>query len=240
MSTLPPGATSSAASRPVSPRPAASSRTRWPGCGRDRLDHPARHGHRGALEGRRAAPSSPARRPPSARGSPPGSLGSISQLASQQLAGRACAAATSANAIAFGHLEAGQARRAPASQVVGARRGSVAGRRSPPRPRPTRGPARPWTAASATAGWASSTASTSAGATFSPPVMIVSALRPMTRSAPSASSAPRSPVRRTGPDRGATVGPETRISPSAARRTRVQNSGAPSGRSTCEQASVSP
>jgi len=48
------------------------------------------------------------------------------------------------------------------------------------------------------------------------------------RSQPSGPAAPR-----------ATVGPLTRISPSSAMRTRVQNSGAPAV-ATCEQASVRP
>ena len=74
---------------------------------------------------------------------------------------------------------------------------------------PHSGSGRPKTPASATAGWASSAASTSAGATFSPPVTIVSALRPMTCRRPVSSRRPRSPVRRTpaaarrsGPRRG--------------------------------------
>src|SRR4051794_16112705 len=83
---------------------------------------------------------------------------------------------------------------------------------------------RPKTPASTTAGCSSSTASTSVGATFSPPVTIMSDLRPTTISrAPS--MRPRSPVRRTPPP--ATVGPETRISPSGAIETRNPGSGAP-------------
>ena len=69
--------------------------------------------------------------------------------------------------------------------------------------------------------------------------MIVSFLRPTMCSEPSALHAPRSPVRRTAPAAGATVGPLTSISPSPASVTRVQNSGAPSV-VTCEHASVSP
>ena len=79
---------------------------------------------------------------------------------------------------------------------------------------PHSGSGRPNTAASATAGWASRAASTSAGATFSPPVTIVSDWRPTISSRPSAAKRPRSPVRRTPPP--ATVGPSTRISPSSA------------------------
>ena len=59
------------------------------------------------------------------------------------------------------------------------------------------------------------------------------------RSAPSAMNSPRSPVASSPPTPGLTVGPETMISPSSARRTRVQNSGAPFV-VTCEQASVIP
>ncbi len=54
--------------------------------------------------------------------------------------------------------------------------------------------ATPNTPASSTGGWLSSTDSTSAGATFSPPLMIVSARRPSTDSQPAPSSSPRSPV----------------------------------------------
>ena len=52
---------------------------------------------------------------------------------------------------------------------------------------PQRSSARPATAASATAGWTESTLSISAGSTFSPPVMIMSSTRPVTKRSPSAS-----------------------------------------------------
>ena len=96
-----------------------------------------------------------------------------------------CAAARATSSNAFGTLKrasrlAAVARAAPAAS---ARAGAQDDARGRP-PRPTAGPGAPNTAASATAGCASSTASTSAGATFSPPVTIMSALRPVTMQAP--------------------------------------------------------
>ena len=61
---------------------------------------------------------------------------------------------------------------------------------------PQSGCGRANTAASTTSGCSASAASTSAGETFSPPVMITSPLRPVTISRPCSSSRPRSPVRR--------------------------------------------
>ena len=99
----------------------------------------------------------------------------------------------------LGHLERGQplaqnARSwASAAGVAGSQHHARRDRLAPLRGRPA------LDGASATAGWASSTASTSVGATFSPPVTIVSACGPVTVRRPSPSSAPRSPVRSTGP-----------------------------------------
>src|SRR5208282_3869762 len=101
-----------------------------------------------------------------------------------------------------------------------------------------------YTPASSTCGWLSSAASTSAGLTFSPPLTIVSALRPPTDSLPCPSSAPTSPVcsqpsAATAP--AAIVGPRARISPSGAILTFVQNSGGPavSSPSSCAPCAAS-
>jgi len=64
---------------------------------------------------------------------------------------------------------------------------------------PSRGSGTPTTCAVATAGCASSTSSTSAGATFSPPTRKVSLTRPTMRSRPSAVRTPMSPVRNQPP-----------------------------------------
>src|SRR6185369_7910912 len=61
---------------------------------------------------------------------------------------------------------------------------------------PQRSDGTPTTATSATAGWAASTLSTSAGYTFSPPVMIMSLTRSLMNRYPSSSSDPTSPVRK--------------------------------------------
>ena len=107
-----------------------------------------------------------------------------------------------ATAMRLGTLKVASSRRAVAAQLLLADRRAQHDERLhglPPVARPrrrTRPPRR-------TAGWASSTASTSAGATFSPPVMIVSDLRPITRSAPVGRRArrgrrSRAPARRPG------------------------------------------
>ena len=216
MSTLPPGATSSAASSPVSPGPAASSSTRCPGCGSTASTSQCDTGAH-----RRAAASRAWRFQPAASASQR-SRALARRFGSTALIAGPCAAnlpeavrgSAAAKAIALGTLKPASRAGAARAQRLGLERPARPRRWRRP-PRPTAGRARPWTAASATAGWASSTASTSAGATFSPPVTIVSALRPVTRSARPVVDSPRSPVARPARPR-ATVGPPTRISPSSA------------------------
>ena len=87
-------------------------------------------------------------------------------------------------------------------------RGTRRGRR-PRRPRtnahtrsPRRSSGKPTATAWRTAGWASSTPSTSAAEMFSPPRMMMSLIRPTIRSHPSSSSVARSPVwNQSSPDR---------------------------------------
>ena len=108
-------------------------------------------------------------------------------------------------------------RRAARDVVAQLGRGRARARRRAPR---ARSPTRPTPGAGGRrrrprrrCGCSSSTASTSAGATFSPPVTIVSHLRPITVRRPSSSRRPRSPVR-SASHSPTTVGPEMRISPS--------------------------
>ena len=181
----------------------------------ERVDHPHRDRHRRG--GQPLGLGAPAARPgrPSGRGSPCGSRRERScQLAPQQLA-RGGARELVRQLERLRHLVAREPLGAVLAQLRGGRRGSRRAARcarSPTRPSSDR--ARPKTPASATAGCSSSTASTSAGATFSPPETIVSLLRPMTVRRPSSSSRPRSPVRSVS-HAPTTVGPLTKISPSA-------------------------
>ena len=94
---------------------------------------------------------------------------------------------------------------------------------------PQRSSARPTTAASSTPGCSSSTASTSVGATFSPPLTIVSAFRPVTCRSPSPFDYP---IARAQPSvRARSAARDGRAGdfdlPVGAVRTRVQNSGGP-------------
>ena len=154
-----------------------------------------------------------------------------------------CAGAASTSSMALGTLK--PARRGGA---VGAQLRGIGGRAQDDgavTASPHSASGRPNTPASATAGCWSSAASTSAGMTFSPPVTIVSTLRPETIRRPWASRRPRSPVRRMPPP--ATVGPATTISSSGAIETSRPGSGRPevatspgSATVTAEQACVSP
>ena len=227
----------------------------------DRVDEPARDGHRGRLEalvarGQPAARALPAvaRRRRAARRDrsirhrrarltssrrsslPDGGARErrrerdlLRHLEARRAARRTCARSSSASACAAVVQDDGRDDRLPPLRVgppVDAAR-----RRRP--------------------GCASSTASTSAGATFSPPVTIVSALRPVTRQAAVARRGRRGrrcaaavvAARRPG----ATVGPPTRISPAGASSTRVPEQRDARGLglarrevATCEQASVRP
>ena len=60
---------------------------------------------------------------------------------------------------------------------------------------PSRSSGSPATATSATPGWSESTLSISTGITFSPPEIIMSSTRPVTKRSPSASKQPMSPVK---------------------------------------------
>ena len=245
---LPVGPTSSAAIRPVSPGPAASSRIVCPGCGLDVIDRAT------WTRSRCDACIDVALALPAGGGAAPALARAVRDIRQVRVPRRSslpdavrCERGDELDRL--GHLEARAAARAE-------RRRSSA---SVPRRRPacstTRaaidsphcGSARPSTSASATAGWASSTASTSVGATFSPPVTIVSARRPVTVRRPRASSAPRSPVRSTGPACGATRrrahADLAVLDPHARAEERRPGVGLRSpGRAvvTCEHASVSP
>ena len=117
-------------------------------------------------------------------------------------------------------LEPGQRRAAVGGEglVAGVHGAGRAARSPPPGPGPRAASGRPTTAASATAGCASRTASTSAGAMFSPPRTMRSSRRSTTNRRPSPSRRPRSPVR-TGPVAGA-AGPGRRGSRRSAPRSR--------------------
>ena len=216
----------------------------------DGVDQPPRDRHRVALERLARARPSGRRAPPSARGCRRGtprvhrgplSAARRSAARAHELARRACAAARRRSGSPSGTLK----RREPVGAVgaqVGLRAASVAqhdGRHDGLAPlRVRRGRGR---AASATAGWPSSTASTSAGATFSPPVTIVSDLRPTTCRHAVGVRRPEvagreQPAAAAGRD-GRAAHEDLAVLGERARR--VQNSGAPSV-VTCEHASVSP
>ena len=228
---LPPGRRSSAARRPVSPGPAASSRTVWPGCGSTASTQPGRDPAAARCIASRVAAQPAAAPLPALAALGAEGLGVhrgaiIASVAAHELA-RGGARQGVGEATALGTLKPASRARAVRAQLVAVAARAVAqDDRRDDGLAPLRRPARPCTAASATAGWSASTASTSAGATFSPPVTIVSALRPVTTRRPSGADAPRSPVcsdrparraRRSGRRRG------SRRSPRVA--TRVQNSG---------------
>ena len=173
---------------------------RLAGLGVDGVDHPAPR--RASWPPQRvAARAQPAAARPSApgsaRGSPrrPPSPRTLAQVAPPDLAGLR-ARERGDELEGLGHL----VRREPGGAVrcswLASTRTPARGTTSAVTASPHSASARAKTAASATAGWAASTASTSAGATFSPPVTIMSPLRPVTTSRPSGSSRPRSPVRR--------------------------------------------
>ena len=67
---VPPGRTSSAAMKPVSPGPAASSSTRWPGWSPSALHHRHRHGHPPVADAARPPVPIRRRRSPTSRGWP--------------------------------------------------------------------------------------------------------------------------------------------------------------------------
>ena len=149
MIAFPPGATSSAASSPVSPAPAASSSTRWPGCRCAASDSHCETADRVARKA--SARARPARR----RGLPAlAAVGAVRLGVHATVPARATGAIRAAGAgacptasAAAASREAGSpwapcsdARRAGAvgAQLVLARRRRATGRRSPPPPRPTR------------------------------------------------------------------------------------------------------
>ena len=182
---VPPGAISSAAIRPVSAGPAANSSTRWPGWGSIASIIHARDGHRAALHGLAARGPAGGRALPlvAAAGAVPvgvrTGISSAGRSAGEQLARRRAREARRRTRSPSGTLK-------PARRVRQCSRSSRSDASAPglittaaTTALPHSGIGAPVkTPASATAGWAASTASTSAGATFSPPVTIVSALRP--------------------------------------------------------------
>ena len=166
----------------------------------------------------------------------------LAEVAAQRACRRRCAAAARRRAEVLGDLEAGEARAARGRAGPSAwrrrwsrRRDERDDRLAPSRRRGGRGPP-----ASSTSGWASRTASTSAGATFSPPVTIVSALRPTMCRRPSSSKAPRSPVcsARAGVGRDGRAGDDDLAVGLPARR--ACRTAGRRAVATCEQASVRP
>ena len=158
----------------MSPGPAASSSSVSPGLRAERVDHPGGDGHRGAAQ--LVGPDAP----PLRRGRPAGPALLSDVLAHRSSRRRsfpdAVRGSVSVTSTALGTLKRAS-RPATHSRSscgsAGARSTTLAVTASP-----HSGSGRPNTPASATAGCASSAASTSAGATFSPPVTIVSDLRP--------------------------------------------------------------
>ena len=204
---------------------------RVPGLRVDRVDEPGGDGQRGAAQVVAVRVPAGGLLPPvraalSALGGGIGhGCGTLAQVGPAQLAGlRARQRLDQLEGLR--HLERGEP---PGAVVAQLRRPSTVspgrGTTSAVTASPHSGSARAKTAASATAGCAARIASTSAGATFSPPVRIMSPLRPVTTRRPSGSRRPRSPVRRL--PRLLTVGPETRISPSSATAMPTPVSGRP-------------
>ena len=243
---VPPGWICSAARKPTSPRARRQLEHLVAGLELERVDHPDRDRHRRG--GHAARPGRPSRAParPSGRGSLCGSRRDRScQLAPQQLA-RGGARELRRQLERLRDLVAREPLGAVRAQLGGGRRGLAAARSAPSPTRPTAGGRGRRRRPRPPAGCSSSTASTSAGATFSPPETIVSLLRPTTVRRPSSSRRPRSPVRSVSHS-PTTVGPLTKISPSAAMLTPSPGSGRPavsrspgSASVTVEPASVSP
>ena len=164
---------------------------------RDRRPRPRAAAHEGRRpDPRRRAARRRLRRPPVHRGRrrPPAGEGP-SEARGAATSRRRCGVATSTGSIVFGTLKRASRSAANVAQLGRRERRAQDDVRGDGLP-PLR-VGRPNTPASATAGCASSAASTSVGITFSPPETIVSTLRPRTISRPRSSSRPRSPVCRT-------------------------------------------
>ena len=235
------------------PSPPASSSTRSPGCGASASTSQLRRRAR-----RRSRISSCRRRPAAAAASSQSSRLALAVCVRRRSSSAApcagacpsaCAAAASAtSANRLGTLYGASAARAVRAQLLRASTARrILARRDDERaspPRPTARRARRARAASSTSGWLSSTASTSAGRHVLPAAddRLATCARAPTgaRGRRARRGRPCAASRRARAPPARWSGRATRISPSAAIRTRVQNSGGPAASAVERQRGAAP